>query len=208
MTNNHRYDQYDRSKSKVYVGEYASWGNTLYHALAEAAYMTSLERNGDVVQLASYAPLLAKEGHTQWKTDLIYFTNTTVAPSVNYYVQQLFGQNQGDTYHPGVVALPPGATADTTVAASCVRDAKSGDIILKLVNTVATPQLFSIDLTRFAGLKTAATRTVLTGPKDATNTFASPQTVMPKATTYKAAKRFTYTAAPYSLSVIRIPGKR
>ncbi|MDF7814916.1 alpha-L-arabinofuranosidase C-terminal domain-containing protein [Hymenobacter sp. YC55] len=208
MTNNQRYDRYDRSKSKVYVGEYASWGNTLYHALAEAAYMTSLERNGDVVQLASYAPLLAKEGHTQWKTDLIYFTNTTVAPSVNYQVQQLFGQNQGDTYHASVVTLPTGATADTTVAASCVRDAKSGDIILKLVNTVATPQLFSIDLTRFPGLKTAATRTVLTGPKDAVNNFTSPKTVMPKATAYKAAKRFTYTAAPYSLTVIRVPGKR
>lgn len=208
MANNQRYDRYDRSKAKVYVGEYASWGNTLYHALAEAAYMTSLERNGDVVQLASYAPLLAKEGHTQWKTDLIYFTNTTVAPSVNYQVQQLFGQNQGDTYHTGVVKLPLGATADTTVAASCVRDAKSGDIILKLVNTAATPQLFSIDLTRFAGLKTAATCTVLTGPKDATNTFASPKTVMPKATAYKATKRFTYPTAPYSLTVIRVPGRR
>lgn len=207
-SNNQRYDHYDRSKAKVYVGEYASWGNTLYHALAEAAYMTALERNGDVVQLASYAPLLAKEGHTQWKTDLIYFTNTTVAPSVNYCVQQLFGQNQGDTYHAGVVTPPPGATADTTVATSCVRDAKSGDVILKLVNTGATPQLFTVDLTRFAGLKTAATRTVFTGPKDAMNSFAGPQTVTPKSAPYKAAKRFTYTAEPYSLTVLRVPGKR
>jgi len=65
LTNHHRYDNYDRAKSKVYLGEYASHGYTLYNAIAEAAYMTSRERNGDVVSLASYAPLLAKQNHTQ-----------------------------------------------------------------------------------------------------------------------------------------------
>ncbi len=84
-----RYDSYDRTKSKVYLGEYASRGNTLFNALAEAAYMTTLERNGDIVHLSSYAPLLAKNGHTQWKPDLIYFTNDTVSPSINYHVQKL-----------------------------------------------------------------------------------------------------------------------
>jgi alpha-L-arabinofuranosidase len=208
LTNNRRYDTYDRKKPKVYLGEYASWGNTLFNAVAEAAYMTSLERNGDVVRLASYAPLLAKEGHTQWNPDLIYFNNSTVVPTVNYYVQQLFGQNQGTDYVAGVVAPPTGAVADTTVAASCVRDAKTGDVILKLVNASATAQPFQVDLSGLKGLNMAATRTVFTGDKDAKNTFASPATVMPKTAAYKAKLRFSYEAQPYSLTVIRLRGKR
>ena len=208
LTNNRRYDSYDRSHSKVYLGEYASWGNALLNALAEAAYMTGLERNADVVQLASYAPLLAKEGHTQWNPDLIYFTNTTVAPTVNYYVQQLFGQNQGNEYVAGVVKLPTGAAADTTLAASCVRDAKTGDVILKLVNAGPAPQSLPIDLSGLKGLGSAATLTVLTGDKDAKNTLASPQTVLPKTTPYRAGKRFSYQAPPYSLTVIRVRGRR
>lgn len=208
LTNNRRYDTYDRAKPKVYLGEYASWGNTLFNAVAEAAYMTSLERNGDVVQLASYAPLLAREGHTQWNPDLIYFNNSTVVPTVNYYVQQLFGHNQGTEYVAGVVAPPAGAVADTTVAASCVRDAKTGDIILKLVNASATAQPFQVDLSGLKGLNLAATRTIFTGDKDAKNTFASPRTVMPKTAPYKAKSRFAYEAQPYSLTVIRMRGKR
>jgi alpha-L-arabinofuranosidase len=208
LTNNRRYDTYDRAKPKVYLGEYASWGNTLFNAVAEAAYMTSLERNGDVVHLASYAPLLAKEGHTQWNPDLIYFNNSTVVPTANYYVQQLFGQNQGTEYVAGVVAPPAGAVADTTVAASCVRDAKTGDVILKLVNASATAQPFQVDLSGLKGVNLAATRTVFTGDKDAKNTFASPRTVLPKTAPYKAGKRFSYSAEPYSLTVIRLRGKR
>ncbi|MBO3270216.1 alpha-L-arabinofuranosidase C-terminal domain-containing protein [Hymenobacter defluvii] len=205
--NNQRYDRYDRAKSKVYLGEYASWGNTVYNALAEAAYMTSLERNGDVVQLASYAPLLAKEGHTQWNPDMIYFTNTTIVPTVNYYVQQLFGHNQGNTYHQGVVTLPSSAAADTTLAASCVRDAQTGDVILKLINASPQAQTFPINLASFKGLASAATLTVLSGDKDAKNTLASPQTVLPKKSGYKARKAFAYTAQPYSLVVIRVQGR-
>jgi alpha-N-arabinofuranosidase len=208
LTNNRRYDTYDRKKPKVYLGEYASWGNALFNAIAEAAYMTSLERNGDVVRLASYAPLLAKEGHTQWNPDLIYFNNSTVVPTVNYYVQQLFGQNQGTEYVAGVVTPPAGAVADTTVAASCVRDAKTGDVILKLVNASARAQPFQVDLAGFQGLNMAATRTVFAGARDARNTFASPQTVRPVVTAYKAAKRFAYEAQPYSLTMIRLRGKR
>ena len=104
LANQQRYDSYNRTGPKVYVGEYASWGNSLFNALAEAAYMAALERNGDVVRMASYAPLLGKKQHTQWNPNLIYFDNTTVCPSVNYYVQQLFSLNQGDVYLPTTVS--------------------------------------------------------------------------------------------------------
>jgi alpha-L-arabinofuranosidase len=105
LQNLNRYDSYDRKGPKVYLGEYATWGSTLFNALTEAAHLAAMERNGDVVHLASYAPLLGKLGRTQWNPDLIYFNNDTVYPTVNYYVQQLYGNNSGDTYLPNTVSL-------------------------------------------------------------------------------------------------------
>ena len=104
INNQDYYDRYDRTKPKVYLGEYAAHlpgrPNNIETALAEALYLTSVERNGDIVSMTSYAPLLAKEGHTQWNPDLIYFNNREVKPTVGYYTQQLYGQNSGDTYLP------------------------------------------------------------------------------------------------------------
>lgn len=79
----------------VFLGEYAAKSNTLEAALAEAAYMTGLERNGDIVRMAAYAPLFGNLTATHWAPDLIWFNNTVSTGSINYYVQQLFGQNVG-----------------------------------------------------------------------------------------------------------------
>jgi alpha-L-arabinofuranosidase len=103
-----RYDAYDRTKSKVYLGEWAAFDDkrrsTLRAAISEAAYLTALERNADVVRFASYAPLLAKRDHTHWSPDLIYFTNTEVFPTIGYHVQQLFSVHGGDIYLPTQVS--------------------------------------------------------------------------------------------------------
>ena len=103
------FDAYPRGDTKVYLGEYAAHDrgrvNTLRSALSEAAYMTSLERNADLVHLSSYAPLLSKQGRTQWRPDLIYFDNISITPSINYYVQQLFSLNCGDIYLPAAVKI-------------------------------------------------------------------------------------------------------
>ncbi|MGC3990392.1 MAG: alpha-L-arabinofuranosidase C-terminal domain-containing protein [Chthoniobacteraceae bacterium] len=84
-----RYDRYNRARSKVYVGEYAARDaksrSTLRAAIAEAAYLTSLEKNGDVVHFASYAPLLARRGHTSWSPDLIFFNGTDIFPTISWY---------------------------------------------------------------------------------------------------------------------------
>lgn len=98
LSNINRYDGYDREGFGVFAGEYAAngtYGNTLYAALAEAAYMTGLERNADIVKLASYAPLLAKDGYTQWNPNLIWFNNSTVYGSPDYYVQKMYAENNG-----------------------------------------------------------------------------------------------------------------
>ena len=94
----YRYDNYRRdTNTKVFLGEYASKGNTWYNALSEAAYMTGLERNADVVRMASYAPMFAKYGNTQWSAaNMIWFNNDDYVLTPNYYVQSLFSNNQGD----------------------------------------------------------------------------------------------------------------
>ncbi|TYB51021.1 alpha-N-arabinofuranosidase [Nonomuraea sp. PA05] len=100
LANNHRYDSYDREGPKVFVGEYASRGNTFFNALSEASYMTGLERNSDVVELASYAPLLANVDYVDWAPDLIWFDNDQAYGSPSYHVQRLFSTNVGQRVVP------------------------------------------------------------------------------------------------------------
>lgn len=205
LKNGGRYDNYNRLNSSVYVGEYASWGNTLFNALAEAFYMTSLERNGDVVRMASYAPLLARLGHTSWNPNLIYFNGTTVIPTVNYYVQKLFGNNQGDRYYPNVTSFDGSkAVKDTTLASSCVKDSATGDVIIKIVNTGPGTTMAKIDLSKFAVLSSNAELSVLSGLPGAKNTIEGPQQVVPETSVMQITKKFNYNVPAYSLSVIRI----
>ncbi|WP_246610064.1 alpha-L-arabinofuranosidase C-terminal domain-containing protein [Nonomuraea rhizosphaerae] len=100
LTNNHRYDTYDRAGPKVFVGEYASQGNTFHNALTEASYLTGIERNSDVVELASYAPLLANVDYVDWTPDLIWFDNDQLYGSPSYHVQKLFSTDVGDRVLP------------------------------------------------------------------------------------------------------------
>jgi alpha-L-arabinofuranosidase len=107
LQNNDRYDSYDRKGPKVFLGEYASWGNAFKNALAEAAFMTGLERNADVVELASYAPLLANEDYVQWSPDMIWFNNHASWGSANYQMQKLFMNNVGDRVVPSTATGTP-----------------------------------------------------------------------------------------------------
>jgi alpha-L-arabinofuranosidase len=207
IANQKRYDTYDRSKSKVYLGEYASEGNTLFNAIAEAAYMTSLERNGDVVRLASYAPLLAKAGHTQWNPDMIYFNNKSIYCTANYYVQQLFSTNQGDIYYQNILSLD-GNKADSTQAFSCVRESKTGDVILKLVNCSKTEQKLKVDLSQFNLNGKKAKITILSGVADSKNSFEVPNRVTPVSSDFMVGKKFNYTTQPMSLTVVRLKTRK
>ena len=111
LANDERYDSYDRNGPHVFLGEYASKGNTFGNALAEAAYMTGLERNSDLVELASYAPMFANEDYVQWSPDMMWFDNDESWGSVNYYTQQMFMTNTGDEVVPSQVSgadvVPP-----------------------------------------------------------------------------------------------------
>jgi alpha-L-arabinofuranosidase len=107
LQNNERYDSYDRNGPKVFLGEYASQDNRFFNALSEAAYMTGLERNADVVRLASYAPLLSNEDYVQWRPDMIWFNNRASWGSASYEVQRLFMNNVGNEVVPSTATGTP-----------------------------------------------------------------------------------------------------
>lgn len=202
INNQDFYDRYDRRKAKVYLGEYAAHlpgrPNNIETALAEALYLTSVERNADVVTMTSYAPLLAKEGHTQWTPDLIYFNNTEVKPTVGYYAQLMYGQNAGNEYLPSSLSLDNAqAAVKKRVAVSVVRDGKTGDMIVKLVNMLPVEVRADVELPSLEGMNPTAVKTVLSGdPKD--------KQVRPVSGSMEVAEKFAYELPAYSFTVIRI----
>ena len=202
INNQDFYDRYDRNKAKVYLGEYAAHlpgrPNNIETALAEALYLTSVERNADVVAMTSYAPLLAKEGHTQWNPDLIYFNNTEVKPTVGYYAQQMYGQNAGSEYIASSMTLDNTQDAvEKRIGVSVVRDGKTGDMIVKLVNLLPVAVNAQIELPSLEGMDTTAVKTVLAGkPTD--------KQARPVSGTMEVSEKFGYELPAYSFTVIRI----
>jgi alpha-N-arabinofuranosidase len=129
--------------------------------------------------------LLAKKGFTQWTTDMIFFDNVNILLTPNYYVQKMFMTNQGDTWFDKVILKNE---SDTTLAASCVQDRKSGDIILKMVNYSHTGKTMKVNLAKFGKVAPQAEKTILSGQSGDENTF----------------ENFEYITPPMSLTVIRI----
>ncbi len=206
------YDNYDRNGTKVYLGEYASKGNNVVNALVEAAYLTNVERNGDVVVMTSYAPLLAKNGHTNWNPDLIYFDNETVYPTSNYYVQRAFGQNAGDEYIYSDIRTESVSKGNKQRASreiqerldkSVVVDSETGDIIIKLVSMLPKPSHMEINLgdIDMKGYSTTADLTVMSGEGDPNRLR---DWGVNETKPLEIGARFSLTLPKYSLSIIRI----
>ncbi len=140
LANAGRYDSYDRKGPKVFAGEYASHDhsankhNNWRAALSEAAFMTGLERNADVVLMATYAPLLAHFDAWQWNPDMIWFDNMQLMRTPSYYVQQMYGMNAGTDVLPLLMDGKP-VTGQENLYATAALDSNTGEIILKIVNT-------------------------------------------------------------------------
>ncbi len=167
------YDQYDRTAPKVYLGEWAAHvpgrHNNIETALCEALYYCSLERNGDVVEMSSYAPLLAKDHHTQWSPDMIYFNNTEVKPTVGYYAQKMCGSSQGNQYLTSTLTVNNGKKGvRERLAVSTVRDSHTGKTYLKLVNILPCPVMAHLSLGGLLTGEKDCHRTLLTGTYDST----------------------------------------
>jgi len=208
--NTHRYDHYDRHGPKVFFGEYAAQSdkvvsvenrNNLECALAEAACMTGLERNGDVVRMASYAPLFAHVAGWQWKPDLIWTDNLRSFGTPNYYVQKLFANNAGDVTVPVKVAAP----TVPRLFVSAARDYAAGETILKVVN--GSSSLVEANL-NFAGAQQVGSKVTaytLTGEVQAENSFMEPKKIFPVTSKVKIeSPQFEYIFPPDSLTVLRL----
>lgn len=152
-----RYDNYDRKGPKVFAGEYACHGqgkkwNHFHAALLEAAFMTGLERNADIVHMATYAPLFAHVEGWQWRPDMIWFDNLNSVRTVSYYVQQLFAHNMGTNVLPLTMdkKAVTGAEGQNGLFASAVFDKNKNEYIVKVANTSDKAQSLTLN---FQGLK-------------------------------------------------------
>jgi len=203
----HHYDNADRNGPKIFVGEWATREGdptpNLEAALADAAWLTGLERNSDLIVMASYAPLFVNvnPGGEQWATDLIGYNALSSFGSPSYWTQQMFSTHLGTEIVPATLA-----NAGPRVFASATRDDAKRKIFVKVVNATSTPQPLGI---AFSGVKTIGTQGILTTMSgktpNATNSITSPRAVVP--VTHNVAvssPKFTQTFAPYSVNVLEL----
>lgn len=212
LANDTRYDNYDRD-TKVFAGEYAahttltseeSKKNNLESAISEAAFMTGLERNADVVYMASYAPLFARINYTQWAPDMIWFNDVSSYATPNYYVQKLYMNNTG------AYTLNSAVTDnDDKVYTTTSFDTESGDIIIKVVNPYDYEQKMKIYLDSAFELTGKADIQTLTGNAYTdVNSMDNPENVAPVSSTSDVSNNMIYTAPAMSFVVMRIHTSR
>ncbi len=219
LNNAGRYDRRERTGPKVFMGEYAAqsvktvspenrnnWGT----ALAEAAYLTGLERNADLVVMASYAPLFAHVDLWQWRPNLIWFDNLKVFGTPNYYVQQLFSRNRGDRVLPveikGELLQEEG---HIRFFASATRDVKEGEVVLKIVNPLCTPVELRIALAGVKKVGSKAEATVLTSANMSDeNSLENPRLIYPTEERVSGvSSTFSYLVKAQSVTMLRIPAR-
>lgn len=178
-----RYDSYDRKGPKVFAGEYACHDhpekkNSFYSALCEAAFMTGLERNADVVHLATYAPLFAHVDAWQWKPDMIWFDNLRSVKSANYYVQQLYAQHKG-TNALEVTWNKENLTGQEALYASSVIDEGKNQLIIKIANTSKEKRAVNFDFGKLKVDKKIGRQITLKGDLKVENTLDNPDLIVP-----------------------------
>ncbi|KAA1476576.1 alfa-L-arabinofuranosidase precursor [Dentipellis sp. KUC8613] len=213
--NSFYYDGFQRNGTTYFEGEYAAISSnpndifgtpadgrftfpTMASSTGEAAFMTGLERNSDIVFAASYAPLLNHVDNTQWTPNLLSFDAGAVYRSTSYYVQKLFSLNRGDEYLPST--LP---SVDGTLFWSVTRRTSPAEVIIKVSNTVSSPASLQFQLP--FNVRTSGTAQVLSGGQNSSNTPTTPNAVVPKTSTLRAGKTFEYTAPGFSVSVLTVP---
>lgn len=215
----HSYDNADRNGPKVYVGEYAvnrgvGRGNLL-GALSEAVFMLNLERNSDVVIMASYAPLFENVNKRDWPVNLILYDSSRAVGRSSYQVQKMFSANRPDAVLPTQVDAPQipfnvGQTNQTNINQIYALggwDRKSGEVILKVVNPTSTNVTANISLNGASNLAKQGTATTLgNASPTAENTLDNPNVVVPVESHFTVTgAKFAYNFAPNSLTILRLP---
>lgn len=209
LSNANRYDSYDRNGPKVFAGEYACHApdkeNSFLTALSEAAFMTGLERNADVVHLCTYAPLFAHKEAWQWRPDLIWFDNLSFVKTPNYYVQQLFGNNAG-THVLALTMNGKAVSGQQNLYATAASDATDNTLIIKIANTGIDQKKISFIL---EGLKAGVHAVTLThlnsSDLNAKNSFETPDLITPKVVhSYIKDNKMDIALPPLSFTILRI----
>ncbi len=214
LENATRYDTYDRSGPKVFAGEYAAHvrgaagqgnRNNWQAALAEAAFMTGLERNADVVRMASYAPLLAHVDAWQWSPDLIWFDNLRSYGTPSYHVQKLFGTNRGTKILP-IAINGATAAAQNGLYASAALDEPTNEIVVKVVNATAAGRPVRLALAGAAPRGTARMTVLWSADLQAENSLDEPARVAPVESPIALdGPELRLDLPPQSVTVVRVP---
>ena len=204
FANNDRYDDYDRDGAQVFVGEYAAtpWGigtdikaNNMWSAIEEAGYLTSLERNGDIVKWASYAPTFAKLNAHCWELNMIWFDSHDVVLTPNYFVQLMYSNNTGTKF------IATDGAADIKTSTTIGED---GTLFVKLVNESSKPREVTLDVADTDGGYVGWSNVFIDGVKAACNEPGS-TTVAPEVDEGSVSGgAASLTVKPYSVNVIRI----
>ena len=208
-----RYDNYDRNRYKVFAGEYAAQSNFTVSpdnknnwecALSEAAFMTGLERNADVVYMCSYAPLFAHVNRWQWTPDLIWFDNLSSFGTANYYVQKLYANNAGSKTI-SIKSNGENLTGKNSLYAAASIDEKTNEVIIKLVNTSAEAQSINMNINGLAKLVNGKIISMVEKDIKNYNTIAEPNKIAPTESAISIAKGKTIiNLEPYSFKVLRV----
>ena len=231
--NAHQYDKYDRNGPKIFVGEWATREGApttnLNAALGDAAWMTGMERNSDLIIMSCYAPLFVNVNTAtstapkawQWDSDLIGYNALSAFGSPSYYVQKVFSENLGNK----IVSmnaeniptqLKPLSKRDSinkvkqisvpTIFYAATQDDKTGAVYLKVVNTLGKVQLVEINLKGISNVSKNATLVVISSKKaEDTNTITDPVKIVPVTTKIKGiASVFKQKLAPYSVNVYQL----
>jgi alpha-L-arabinofuranosidase len=224
-----QYDSYDRKGPKIFCGEWATREGepttNMNAALGDAAWMTCMERNSDMVIMSCYAPLFVNvsPGGMQWKSDLIGYDALKSYGSPSYYAQAMFGNYLGDKIVPingenipkfdlplSKMDLQMGASPSTVpeIYSVATKDSKTGIVYLKVVNVVGTSQKVSIVFDGKVKVYSKALKVELKAahPED-TNTIDNPKNIVPVKSGIAVSKKFNYTFAPYSITVLQINTK-
>ncbi|MGN1420691.1 MAG: alpha-L-arabinofuranosidase C-terminal domain-containing protein [Eubacterium sp.] len=207
---NDRYDSFDRDGAHVFIGEYAATAkgvgtiqtkSNMHAAIEEASYLTGVERNGDVVEMASYAPTFAKVNAQCWNVNLIWFDSQEVVLTPSYYVQMLYSNNYGSTYLKS--AFENGETIQNGIYESVTMDKETETLYVKLVNTTGKKQSVSVNLSGFDNISRISSQSISGKYKSACNEIGK-LTTYPVENELTAGNSVSVDMGKYDVTVLRI----
>ncbi len=207
---NDRYDNFDRNGAHVFIGEYAATSSgigtiqtksNMNEAVEEASYLTGIERNGDIVDMASYAPTFAKVNAQCWNVNLIWFNSQEVVLTPSYYVQMLFSNNYGSEYIKS--NFDNGKTVKDGLYESVTVDRESETLFVKLVNTTGKKQSVDVKLSDFKNINKVSAQSVKGSYKAACNEIGS-LTTYPSEYDLTNSENISVDMDKYDVTVLRI----